>query len=293
MKNDNCHSEQSEESLQRSFTTFRMTKPSFQRMNAIALRIYFLMRGSPARVVQMFVWVLIDITLWGFITRYLGDIAIPGKQFVPLLLGAVLMWDFFTRVTHGLAVAFFEDVWSRNFLNVFASPVTIYEYLGGLVMVSVVTSLMGLVAMLLLAGAAFGLSIFAYGAMIVPFLFILFLFGIAVGIAGSAMVLRFGPSSEWFVWPIPALLSPLAAVFYPLSVLPGWMQALAHVLPPAYVFEGIRAILAGGSPPWEHLVIGGGLAMLYIFLACRLFAGVHRFAVKSGLIARYSAESAG
>lgn len=262
------------------------------RMNAVALRIYYLMRGSPARVMQMFVWVMIDITLWGFITRYLSNITLPGMHFVPLLLGAVLMWDFFTRVMHGLAIAFFEDVWSRNFLNVFASPITINEYLGGLMMVSIITSIAGLIAMLTLATLAFGLSIFSYGIIIVPFVLILFLFGIAIGIVGSALVLRFGPSSEWFVWPIPALLSPFAAVFYPLSILPVWMQWIAHALPPAYVFEGIRSTLAGGETPWAMLA-GGGLAILYIVLACRLFAYVHRHAVKTGLIARYSAESVG
>ncbi len=146
---------------------------------------------------------------------------------------------------------------------------------------------------LALATLAFGLSIFAYGARIVPLLLILFLFGIAIGIMGCALVLRFGPSSEWFIWPIPAILSPFAAVFYPLSTLPTWMRAIANMLPPSYVFEGVRTVLAGGSAPWPQLATGAALAVLYILLACRLFARVHRYAVKSGLIARYSAESVG
>ena len=79
----------------------------------------------------MFAWVAVDIVLWGFITRYLNTIASPGFNFVPVLLGAVLMWDFFTRVMQGVTMAFFEDVWSRNFLNIFASPLSIPEYLAG------------------------------------------------------------------------------------------------------------------------------------------------------------------
>lgn len=264
---------------------------NLRRASAVSLRIYYLLRGSPARVLQMFVWVLIDITLWGFISHYLSDVATPGMHFVPMLLGAVLMWDFFTRVTHGLAIAFFEDVWARNFLNMFASPIRIGEYLAGLVFVAVATSLAGLLAMFLLAGFAFGLSAFAYGALIVPFLGILFLFGIAIGIIGSAFVLRFGPSAEWFIWPIPALLSPFAAVFYPLSVLPHWMQFIAHGLPPVYVFESVRAVLAGNVVTWQSLAIGITLALAYIAIACLIFARVHRHAVRSGLIARYSAES--
>jgi hypothetical protein len=46
--------------------------------------------------------------------------------------------------------------------------------------------------------------------MLVPFLLILFLFGVALGICTSAVVLRLGPSAEWFVWPVPAVVSPFA-----------------------------------------------------------------------------------
>src|SRR4051794_34335190 len=139
------------------------------------------------------------------------------------MLGAVLLWDFFTRVMTGVTMAFFEDVWSRNFLNLFASPLSIGEYLAGLVISSIGTSVVGLVVMLVLAGTVFGLSFLAYGAALVPFLLVLFLFGIALGIFGTAIVLRLGPASEWFVWPIPALISPFAGVFYPLATLPAWM----------------------------------------------------------------------
>ena len=168
-----------------------------------------------------------------------------------MLLGAVLLWDFFTRVMHGVTMTFLEDVWSRNFLNLFATPLSISEYLGGLVLSSIATSPVGLVVMLVLATAVFGLSFFVYGLLLIPFLLVLFLFGIALGIFASALVLRFGPAAEWFVWPIPALLSPFAAVFYPLSTLPHWMQYVSHALPPSYVFEGMRTILAGGpaTPP--------------------------------------------
>lgn len=264
---------------------------NFTRTAAVALRIFYLMKGSPARLLQMFVWVLIDITLWGFISHYLSSVSAPGMHFVPTLLGAVLMWDFFTRVIHGLAIAFFEDVWSRNFLNFFASPLKLREYLSGLVVVATLTSMLALTAMLLLASLAFGLSIFSYGIMILPFLMILFLFGIAIGIIGSSFVLRFGPSAEWFIWPIPALLSPFAAVFYPLDVLPTWMQLIAHTLPPAYVFENVRGILAGKPIDWAGLSTGTALSFAYIIAACWIFAQVQKHAIKTGLIARYSAES--
>jgi ABC-2 type transport system permease protein len=260
-------------------------------ISAIVLRQFYLMRGSISRVLPLFIWVAVDIVLWGFMTKYLNTVASPGFDFVPVLLGAVLMWDFFTRVMHGVTMAFFEDVWSRNFLNIFASPMTIAEYLAGLVAASIATSAIGLLVMLVLATAVFGLSFLSYGGALVPFLLVLFLFGIALGIVGCALVLRLGPSAEWFVWPIPALLSPFAGVFYPIATLPGWMQLFARLLPPSYVFEGMRAIVMGGTLSWSALAISGVLAVIDVLVASMFFTRVYRHAVRTGLIARYSAES--
>lgn len=261
------------------------------RVAAIVLRQWYLVRGSASRIVPLFAWVAVDIVLWGFITRYLNSVTGSGFNFVPVLLGAVLLWDFFSRVMHGVTMTFFEDVWSRNFLNIFATPLTIADYLGGLVLSSMATSLIGLAVMLVLATAAFGLSFLVYGIMLLPFLLVLFLFGIAMGIMGSAVVLRFGPASEWFIWPIPALISPFVGVFYPLATLPHWMRVIARALPPSYVFEGMRAILAGRTASAIALLGGMCGAALYVLAACWLFARVYRYARETGLIARYSAET--
>ena len=157
----------------------------FNRTSAILLRQFYLLRGSPARIIPLFGWVAIDIVLWGFITRYLNSVARSGFNFVPALLGAVLLWDFCARVMQGVTTAFLEDVWSRNFLNIFATPLSIWEYVAGLVMSSIATSSVGLVVMLILATTAFGLSFFLYGATLAVFLLVLFGFGIALRIVGS------------------------------------------------------------------------------------------------------------
>jgi ABC-2 type transport system permease protein len=264
---------------------------SFARTAAIVLRQFYLMRGSAARVLPLFAWVAIDIVLWGFMAKYLNTVSAPRLNFVPSLLGAVLLWDFLGRVMFGVTTAFLEDVWSRNFLNMFASPMTVPDYVGGLVLSSILTSSIGLVVMVLLASAIFGLSMFNYGLALVPFILVLFLFGIAMGIFAAAIVLRLGPAAEWFIWPMPALISPFASVFYPLSTLPGWMQWTARLIPPSYVFESLRATVNGQGPWWVGLAFSSTLALGYIALAGFTFARVFRFAVRTGLIARYSAES--
>jgi ABC-2 type transport system permease protein len=191
----------------------------------------------------------------------------------------------------GVTMAFFEDVWTRNFLNLFATPLRTSEYLTGIILVAVGTSLMSLIAMIAFARLAFGLSFLAYGMALAPFLAVLFLTGIALGVAAAAIVLRLGPASEWLIWPIPMIVSPFAGVFYPLAVLPSWMRAIAAVLPPSYVFEGMRAVVAGGAAPWGTLALGLSLALIYLVLACFVFMATYRKAIRTGLIARYSAET--
>lgn len=263
----------------------------FAPVFAIVLRQFYLMRGSPARVLPLFVWIAIDMVLWGFITRYLNMVASNGFNFVPALLGAVVFYDFFIRVMQGVTLTFFEDVWSRNFLNIFAAPISISEYIGGLVLSSIITSSIGLAVMFLMATMLFGLSFSIYGATVIPFLFVLFIFGIALGVFGCTLVLRLGPASEWLIWPIPGLIAPFVGVFYPLSTLPGWMRCFSYLLPPSYVFESLRAVLAGEAVSRGALLAGGGLAVLDLVLACWFFTRIYKYAVRTGLLARYSAES--
>jgi ABC-2 type transport system permease protein len=261
------------------------------RCAAIVVRQFYLLRGSAARVASLFAWIVVDMVLWGFISRYLNAISSPGFDFVPALLGAVLLWDFFVRVMQGVTMTFFEDVWSRNFLNVFASPISIGEYVGGLVVSSIGTSAAALVFMLVFAIAVFGLPASVYGFAIAPFLLVLFLFGIALGIVASALVLKLGPAAEWFVWPIPALISPFAGVFYPIATLPAWMQAVSRILPPSYVFEGLRAAVKGEAPSAAALGLSAVLAAGYIAAAAVVFTRVYRRAVRTGQLARYAAET--
>lgn len=261
------------------------------RAFAIMLRQYYLLRRSVARFIPIFFWVAMDVVLWGFITKYLNKVGSAEFNFVPAMLGAVLLWGFLVRVIQGVTMAFFEDVWSRNFLNIFSTPLTTGEYVCGLVASSIATSAIGLAVMLLISTGAFGFSFFSLGLILYPLLLILFLFGIALGILGAALVLRYGPAAEWFVWPIPALISPFVGVFYPLSVLPEWMQSIGHLLPASYVFESMRAAVLNQPVHAGDIILAIALAAGYIALTSWYFTRIYRHALATGLIARYSAES--
>src|SRR3989344_2660936 len=261
------------------------------RIYAIFLRQFYLIRDNVTRFFQIFIWITVDIALWGFLSKYLSGATESTLSFIPLFLGAVLLWDFLIQVMQGISMSFYEDAWSHNFLNIFASPLRISEYVTGLALSGIARSILALVVMLTLATIIFGFSVFTYGVSLIFFLSILFLFGIALGIFGISIVLRLGPSAEWFVWPIPAVLSPFVGVFYPLSTLPQWMQFVGHILPPSYVFSGIRGIVNGEALSIQTLIFGIVLSLVYIAVAYGIFVLAYRRVVRTGLIIRYSAEN--
>ena len=267
---------------------------SLSRIAAIFLRQLFLYKSNPTRLASIFLWILIDIIQWGFITKYLGSLGQDTFSFITVILGAIILWGFMSRIQQGIMMSFLEDIWSQNFINFFASPLKVREYLGGLVLTSITTGLAGFLAMIAIAGIAFGYNILKIGALLLPFMCILLVFGIAMGIFISAMIFRLGPSAEWLGWPIPIVLSLFAGVFYPISTLPSAMRVISYCIPPAYVFESMRAILTSGTFPdnlFFNLVIGALLAIAYLVATCFFFIHIYHNNLQSGSIARFNAET--
>ena len=267
---------------------------SFTRVYAIFLRQVFLIKSNPTRLATIFLWVIVDTFQWGFISQYLSSLGQATFSFITVILGAIILWEFVTRTQHGLMRGFLEDIWAQNFINYFASPLEIREYLAGLIITSIVTSLCGFWIMTLIAGVAFGYNIFKIGLFLLPFVFILFIFGIAMGIFVSAIIFRIGPSGEWLGWPVPLVLSIFSGVYYPISTLPGFLQVVAKLMPPCYVFESMRSILSTGAfstDLYVHLLIGASLAVLFLLVTYRFFIGIYRYNLKTGAIARFNAEA--
>jgi ABC-2 type transport system permease protein len=267
---------------------------SMRRAFAIYLRQLYLIKSNPTRLASIFVWLLVDILLWGFISRYLGTLGQATFSFVTVILGAIVLWEFLTRIQHGIMTCFLEDIWSQNFINVFASPLTIVEYLCGMMFQSLTTGLAGFSMAVVLAGVVFGYNMLKVGLLLIPFMGVLFVFGIAMGIVVSAMIFRLGPSAEWLAWPIPMVLSVFAGVYYPISTLPRAMQMISRAVPPSYVFESMRSVIATGgisSDTFGNLLIGGAMAFLYLGIAYFVFVRIYRRNIRTGAIARFSAES--
>ncbi|MGW8192840.1 MAG: ABC transporter permease [Desulforhopalus sp.] len=264
-----------------------------RRVYAIFIRQLYLLGNNPTRLVGNFVWLTVSIIQWGFISKYLGTFGQATFNFITVILGALILWEFLTRIQQGMMMAFLEDIWSNNLLNFFASPLRLSEYIVGLLISSILTAVLGFVVMSVIAGFGFGYNIFLLGLNMVPSLAILFLFGMTMGMLTCATIFRLGPAAEWISWPLPMILSLISGVYYPIKTLPVFLQIIAKLFPPAYVFENLRGQLeqtATNQFIVTNLVVAIVLTLLYLFLAYHFFQWVYRYNLQTGKLARFYAS---
>lgn len=259
-------------------------RESLRRIGAMVARHWYLLTGSWPRLLDLFYWPLVQMLLWGFIQSYLAGQQGFLAHVAGALLGAALLWDVLFRAQVSLSVAFLEEIWSRNLGHLLVSPLRSGELVASLVVVSLIRTLIGLTSASLLAIALFGFSLYGIGLGLIAFFFNLSVFGWAVGISVSALILRFGMGAEMLAWVLAAGLAPLCAVYYPVAALPESIQWLAQALPPAYVFEGMRAVLLEGRFRLDLLGAALALNIAYVAGGLALFASMLRVARRRGML---------
>lgn len=259
----------------------------FHRVSALFLRHMYLYRRSLPRLMEIFYWPFLDLLVWGFVSLYLARMGGEGlPNFVAFFLGALILWDILFRSQQGISVSFLEDVWSRNLLNLFVSPLRPIEYILSLMLVSAFKIVLVGVVLAVLAWLFYSFNVFIIGVSLIPFVLSLVALGWAIGIITTSLILRFGQQAEVLAWGIAFLFQPVSAVFYPVSVLPPFLQAIAKCVPASHVFEGMRAVLTDGAFPLEKLAGAFGLNAVYLVASFLFFYRVFRTVRKKGLLAK-------
>jgi ABC-2 type transport system permease protein len=110
------------------------------------------------------------------------------------------------------------------------------------------------------------------------------MFSWSIGLAMSGMIMRVGQSAESFAWAAVFILMPVSGVYYPVSVLPDWLQVISWGLPPAYVFEGMRAILLEKTVHWHGLGIAFALSVVYLVIGFQIFQWFFRLSRRAGTL---------
>jgi len=214
-----------------------------RRVAAMVLRYWYLLRSSFSRLIELIYWPTVQMLMWGFLQTYLAGQTSLYARAGGVLIGAVMLWDVLFRGQLGFSISFLEEMWSRNLGNLMISPLRPAEFVAALMVMSIIRLAIGMVPVTLLAIWFFGFNLWGLGIALAAFFANLMFTGWAVGIFVSGLVLRNGLGAETFAWSIMFLFLPLTCVYYPVAVLPAWLQTVAWSLPPTYVFEGMRALL--------------------------------------------------
>ncbi|HZX35026.1 MAG TPA: ABC transporter permease [Thermodesulfobacteriota bacterium] len=256
------------------------------RIQAYTARYLYLYKRSLPRLMEVFYWPLVDLFVWGFITVYLSAYKGALPDFVGFFIGALILWDMLFRCQQGITVSFLEDMWSRNLLNIFVSPLSPAEYVCSLLVMSVIKLLLASSVMVLVAWGLYSFNVFQMGFALVPFAINLLMMGWAVGIITTAVIMRFGQETEVLAWGIAFLFQPFSAVFYPVGVLPPVMRKIAFYIPSSHVFEGMRSVIAGKPFPTDEVLVAALLNAVYLAIAVVFFIWTFKSVKRKGLLVK-------
>jgi len=251
---------------------------SVRRIFALVLRHVYLLRGSWPRVVELMYWPTVQMILWGFITVFMVGHSSWVAQASGVLLSAVLLWDVLFRGQLGVSLVFMEEMWSRNLGHLFVSPLRPLELVAALLTMSLIRTLIGVGGAALIAIPLFHYSIFEMGFALLAFFANLIVMGWAIGLLVSGLVLRYGLGAEGLAWFLVFAVQPITGVYYPLDILPAWLQSVAFWLPSSHVFEGMRAVLFTQTFRGDLFLNAVALNAVYLLVGAGAFLAYFRAA---------------
>ena len=256
------------------------------RIKGIIIQNLFYLRHSLEDLIDAFFWPSIDVVIWGFMTTYFTKLSGPVGELIIFLMGGLILWNIVWRAQQDISVSLLKNVWSKNLLNLFSSPLTIWEFTVATMALGLLKIILTLIVVSAIAFLLYSFNIFSLGFYLLPFFIGLIVFAWAAGIFITGLVIRFGMRIQVFAWSLIVLVHPISAVFYPVSILPSFLQKIAWFLPTAHIFEGMRQVLKDGTASSEHLIWAFILNIIYLIFSGWFFAFMFEKARKKGKLAK-------
>ena len=244
---------------------------NWSKIAGLSLRHVYLIKGSFPRILDLIYWPTIQIFLWGFISKFFTLSSAYYNNTVGIILSAAILYDFLFRSSISYNMMFLEEIWSRNFTNLFIAPIKLSEIIAALTFTAIFRTLIGLIPASLLAIPLFGVSIFAIGVPLIFLLITLYIFGVTLGLLVTSGLIRFGPSFENIAWASLFFLAPLGCIYYPIEILPEWLQIISKLLPLVHIFEEMRNILIYDSINYIQIFKAGIISCIYFVLGVIIF----------------------
>jgi ABC-2 type transport system permease protein len=244
---------------------------NINRIKAVLLRYYYALLSSLDRMADAVYWPILDLVIWGLTSAYLKDISNNLPFIVLAIISGLIFWLIVWRSQYEITINLMAEIWDRNLINFFASPLKVSEWMISVVICGIVKMLASVTVAVFVSYILYSVNIFTLGFAIIPFMISLMTTGWIVGFLVSGLIIRYGERIQTLAWVGPSILMPFSAVFYPLKVLPAWAQNIAAFVPTSYIFEGMREVLFTGTFSLDKLFLSLALNLIYLILSILFF----------------------
>lgn len=256
-----------------------------RNIRAILLQEFYVTKGSFEVIFDVFVFSLASIVVYGFISRYLasGSNVEIGQN----LLIAVIFWEVVRITQYSTSLSSMWNVWSHNLSNMFIAPIKTSEYITAHIISATSKAALVMILALLLSPVVFHLNILSLGLFPIIFSFInMVIFAIAIGLVLIGLVFQYGTKIQALTWGLIFMIQPFCAVFFPVNILPTFMQVIAHCFPITYFFEWLRALHTGSHYGINTVLAAFLFNVVCLAAGCLIFTYQIAASKRSGQLAR-------
>lgn len=255
----------------------------WHRIYALLLKSYYVTRRSPDRLADIFYWSIIDLIIWGLTSSYFTKLA-PNSHILQIILSGIIFWTIIWRSQQEISVNLLEDLWNKNLVNIFVSPLSFKEWILSFFVVSILKSMTSFAIASVFAALIYHVNVLFYGGYLFLFAFILLLNGWWIGFFVSALILRFGTKVQNIAWSLVSVISPFSAVYYPISILPYWAQYVTRIFPTSYIFSAIHTLIATGNVDMQSIILSLGMSIVYLIASLFFVWKSFQVVLQKGLV---------
>lgn len=257
------------------------------RIYALVLRFFYLFKHSYDRVSDAFYWPLIDILIWGLTTTYFTKISPGASKIILVILSGFIFWLIAWRAQYEISVNLLEELWNKNMVNIFVSPIRFTEWITAFIVVGFIKAAMSLPFAMLIIYIIYGIKLTFFSWYFVPLILLMFMSGWWMGFLICSLILRFGTKVQTFAWTLPWVFGPFSAIYYPISILPNWAQKISKLIPASYIFEAVREIINKGTADPSKFYISFAINVVYLILSILLLYSSFKKVLQKGLVKVY------
>ena len=257
------------------------------RIIAINLRYFYLLRRSYDRLSDVFYWPAIDLFIWGLTSSFFTSLAPKIPNIILMILSGQMLWIIVWRGQYEITVNLLEDLWNKNLINIFVAPLSFSEWVVSLLLHGVMKAMLSFSFAVLFVYFLYKVKIFILGFYLLPFMLLLIMTGWCIGFFVAGLILRFGTKVQTLAWTFGWLFGPFSAIYYPVSILPVWAQKIAIFIPSSYVFEGMREVVNKGHLDSNKVLTSFLLNLFYLCFSLVFLRKSFDKALEKGLVKVY------